>query len=79
MSPTPLCALRPRPGTCPPRHGPAGPVLAGWSARGGSFDRFFETPGLVRLLARAKTKLVQLLAVDHSARASMKNAASCEN
>lgn len=26
-----------------------------------------------------KTKNVQLLAVDHSARASMKNAASCEN
>lgn len=31
------------------------------------------------LRERAKNKLVRLLAVDHSARASMKNAASCEN
>lgn len=29
--------------------------------------------------ALKKKKLVRLLAVDHSARASMKNAASCEN
>ena len=30
-------------------------------------------------LVNPQTKTLQLLAVDHSARASMKNAASCEN
>ena len=34
---------------------------------------------LVMNLVNPQTKTIQLLAVDHSARASMKNAASCEN
>ena len=37
-----------------------------------------ETPWPLRKREK-KQKTLQLLAVDHSARASMKNAASCEN
>ena len=40
---------------------------------------FFPKKPLSLLLAKKTLKCIQLLAVDHSARASMKNAASCEN
>lgn len=50
----------------------------------GSADRpfFFFTSNILFVVSDPETnttKRVQLLAVDHSARASMKNAASCEN
>lgn len=55
---------------------PSHPLARGrWSARG-----FFLSPrNLQSLSPRNQTKPEQLLAVDHSVRASMKNAASCEN
>lgn len=50
--------------------------------RGGSWGRrrdVCRASGGSPAEAKRLTKLVRLLAVDHSARASMKNAASCEN
>lgn len=48
-----------------------------WPAWGTPFP--MSGSGTVPCLAATLKKVVRLLAVDHSARASMKNAASCEN
>ena len=63
---------------------PACPALRRGLARGGRSDGFLPVARLLRiwfdlLLSGRNNQTIQLLAVDHSARASMKNAASCEN
>lgn len=62
----------PEPWGLPPGTG-AGP------RRQGTGPHPFSTPCVSVSAHYLKTKRVRLLAVDHSARASMKNAASCEN
>lgn len=47
--------------------------------RGSRHVNFFPKNSSLLLAKNLKLKPIQLLAVDHSARASMKNAASCEN
>lgn len=60
-------------------------LMRGWVSPGtlvsptGVPVRFFLKPETPSLEQTHKNKRVQLLMVDHSARASIKNAASCEN
>ena len=44
----------------------------------GEFARAFSVPSHLCLPSRIRNKILQLRAVDHSARGSMKNAANCE-